>query len=382
MSKLVRGLTIRAAAKDTTEVELLIYDVIGRDWDGSGVTAKDVAEELKKYPKAKLITVSLNSSGGSVPEALAIYNTLLRSKARVVVSIDGMALSAASVVAMVGDEIAIAENAVLMLHNPMAVIVFASADDLREEAELLDKSAETLVATYAARSGQDEQVIRDWMEAETWFNAQEAIDNGFADRMVKAKRVAAFGDLSRYKRAPAELLAQFDNPSPATEAAAGESEDNAMSKDEKTDESAVEAASAAADGVAQPKPATIADLKTALPKADSSFLVECLEESLTMVQAKDRWIARLEAKADGLQKDVEAAQAKAAKPGVEPLGDGDPGKRTDVSDPIAQWNEAVSEKTKAGMDKARAIAAVAKEKAELHASYVAAYNQVHGRQVA
>lgn len=164
-----------------------IYDVIG-DW---GLTDRDVNDTLKGLPKGtKRIDVNINSAGGDVFAGLAIYNILANHKAKVHVHINGLAASIASVIAMAGDEISIAENAFVMIHNPW-VMAIGESNDLRKTADEMDKVKASLVKTYVARTGKDEADIIDMMDAETWLDADEAIEHGFADRMVAAKKIAA-----------------------------------------------------------------------------------------------------------------------------------------------------------------------------------------------
>ncbi len=105
-----------------TTVDIDLYGIIEDfAWDEDSLTAKQLAEALKDYPQAKTIVLNINSPGGSVFAAAAMYQILNRHEATKVVRIDGMAFSAASVVAMVGDEIHIGENAMMMIHNPSVV---------------------------------------------------------------------------------------------------------------------------------------------------------------------------------------------------------------------------------------------------------------------
>ena len=120
-----------------------IYDDIGPDWAG-GVSANSFAKDLAALGKVDALNVRINSEGGDVFDANAIYNELERHPATVTVDIDGMALSAASVIAMAGNRIRMAENAVLMIHNPWTVRA-CDAQDFRDTAGILDKVKTTLV---------------------------------------------------------------------------------------------------------------------------------------------------------------------------------------------------------------------------------------------
>jgi ATP-dependent Clp protease, protease subunit len=141
-------------------------------------------------------TLRLNSPGGTVFDAVAIYNALKRHAGPVSVWIDGIAASAASYVAMAGDEVVMPENAFLMIHDPSGV-VFGTADDMRAMAEALDKIKGSLVAGYAAKSGGAEDDIVALMAKETWLDAAEAMELGFADRLAEPVRIAARFDVGR-----------------------------------------------------------------------------------------------------------------------------------------------------------------------------------------
>src|SRR5690606_2370550 len=120
----------------------------------------------------------------SVFEGNAIYNALVRHPARAEADIDGIAASIASVIAMAGERIHIAANAFIMVHNPRGV-VWGEAADMRKMAGTLDTVRGSLVGTYARRTGRDTAQIEAWMDAETWFNAEEAVEFGFADEIVE-----------------------------------------------------------------------------------------------------------------------------------------------------------------------------------------------------
>ena len=183
--------------KATKSAELYVYEDIGGGWFG-GVSSKDVADELKKLgDSVDRLTVRLNSPGGSVFEGVAIYNLLLSAKPEVHVVVDGLAASIASVVAMAGKTISMADNAMMMIHDPWGMAV-GSADEMRRQAETLDAVRDVLVATYTKRTGQRGEDISDWMHAETWMTAAQATELGFADSTQEADKLAARCDMSRY----------------------------------------------------------------------------------------------------------------------------------------------------------------------------------------
>ena len=184
-----------------TGAEVAIYDEIG----AYGVSAKGFLAELGALPDGAPIDLRLNSPGGSVFDAVAIHNALTRHDGTVTVWIDGIAASAASYVAMAGDEIVMPENAFLMIHDP-AGLVMGTATDMRSMAEALDKVTGSLVRGYAAHADRPEDEIAALMAAETWFDAQDALDLGLATRMAEPVRMAAHFDIARFRNAPPELV--------------------------------------------------------------------------------------------------------------------------------------------------------------------------------
>ncbi|MEI4234873.1 head maturation protease, ClpP-related [Roseovarius sp. D22-M7] len=190
--------TIRAR---DTGAEVLIYDEIG----AYGVSAKGFLAELGALPDDAPIDLRLNSPGGSVFDAVAIHNALSRHKGSVTVWIDGIAASAASYVAMAGDEIVMPENAFLMIHDPSG-LVMGTASDMRDMAGTLDKIAASMRRGYAARSGKPEAEIAAFLAAETWFDAAEALAAGLATRLAEPVRIAAAFDIGRFRNAPPELV--------------------------------------------------------------------------------------------------------------------------------------------------------------------------------
>ncbi|MDR3230266.1 MAG: Clp protease ClpP [Synergistaceae bacterium] len=174
-------------AKSEIEGEVLLYDDIG-GW--SGKTARDFIKELKDLGDISTITLRINSAGGDVFEAQAIYSYLRTHKARKTVRIDGLAASAASLVAMAGDKVIMPSNALMMIHNPWSLAI-GDSDEMRKSAEILDKVRDTLVAVYAAKTGLDYEKVRTMMDDETWMSADEALNFGFCDETDEAIEIAA-----------------------------------------------------------------------------------------------------------------------------------------------------------------------------------------------
>ncbi|KPP88215.1 MAG: Protease subunit of ATP-dependent Clp protease [Rhodobacteraceae bacterium HLUCCO07] len=196
-----------------TGAEVAIYDEIG----AYGVSAKGFLAELGALPEGTPVDLRLNSPGGSVFDAVAIHNALKRHAGPVTVWIDGIAASAASYIAMAGDEIVMPENAFLMIHDPSG-LVMGTAEDMRAMAEALDKVKGSLVSGYAAKSGRTPEEVSALMAAETWFDASDAVAQGFADRLVEPVRIAARFDIGRFRNAPPVLVEQVEaEPEPDDE---------------------------------------------------------------------------------------------------------------------------------------------------------------------
>lgn len=182
-------LTIRNEA-GAEEAELLVYGDIGADsWKDEYVGAKAFAEALSSV-KGKHVTVRINSYGGDVFAGQAIYSMLKRHPGGCTTLVDGVAASAASIIAMAGDTVIMPENAMLMIHNPWC-LAYGNASDFRKTADDMDKIGESLVAVYAAKTGKTGDEIRAMLDAETWLTAQEAVDMGFADEIEAAREIAA-----------------------------------------------------------------------------------------------------------------------------------------------------------------------------------------------
>jgi ATP-dependent Clp protease protease subunit len=191
----------RFEAKDGgQDAALHIYDQL-YPWD-----AKYVLAALREV-KAKTLNVNISSPGGDVFAGVAIYNALVRHSARVIVNVDGVAASIASVIAMAGDEIRMGEGAHMMIHDPH-VFTAGTASELRETAKVLDKIAGSLAGIYAERTGKTEREVLELMAKTTWLTADEAIDEGFADAKSKRPAVQNRFDFSGFAGVPDELAAQ------------------------------------------------------------------------------------------------------------------------------------------------------------------------------
>lgn len=224
------------AGDEPTSAELLLFAAIG-DWEEMGeVSAKGFARDLAALPSSvKRLDIHINSPGGSVFEASAIYSRLADHRSQKIVYVDGLAASAASIIAMVGHKIYIRANANMMIHLPSG-FAMGNADDMRTIASALDSVTESMINVYARRTNLDREELRSLMAAETWFSPQEAVEKGFADEMrgkISAaaivpgeKRVRINGiehDLSRFHNVPAFTATTQPNtmPKPTKPTASG-----------------------------------------------------------------------------------------------------------------------------------------------------------------
>lgn len=171
-----------AVGTDGGAATLYIYDAID-SWGGAwGVSATDVVAALAGV-KAGRIDVHLNSPGGDYFEAVAIHSVLTSHAADVHVYVDGIAASAASVIAMAGLTNTMAQGAQMMIHDPVTVTI-GRADEMRAAADLLDKCADDIAGFYARKAGGEAADWRPAMQAETWYTADEAVAAGLADAVA------------------------------------------------------------------------------------------------------------------------------------------------------------------------------------------------------
>lgn len=175
---------LQARQADNT---IAIYDPIGADWFGEGVTAKKVADQLKAFGDQQ-VNVDINSPGGDVFEGFAIYNILRDHPRKVTVRVIGMAASAGSLIAMAGDEIQIARAGFMMMHN-IWTVAMGNKNEFRALADLLEPFDAALADVYATRSGADLAAVVDMLDKETWLSGTQAIEQGFADELLPADQV-------------------------------------------------------------------------------------------------------------------------------------------------------------------------------------------------
>jgi len=206
----------QANAAGGNEVEIRIYGDIGF-W---GTDAELFATKLDEVAAtATSIVLAINSMGGDVFDAFAIYNAVRRHSGKVTGRVDGVAASAASLILMACDTIEMPSNARLMIHNPNTVAA-GEAEDLRKLADLLDSTSDSMLAAYVERSGRTEEEVRAIMDAETWLTAAQAKEQGFCDAIVDPIRIEAYAGAARlaarYAAVPAEIRAVLEDDGEVT----------------------------------------------------------------------------------------------------------------------------------------------------------------------
>jgi ATP-dependent Clp protease protease subunit len=177
--------------QSNSAADLYFYGEISEySWWGDEVTPKSFKADLDALGDIAELNIYINSPGGDVFAAQAIYSMLKRHKSNKCVYIDGLAASAASVVALAGDKVIMPINSMLMIHNPWTIGIGSSAD-FRKLADDLDKIRESIVAVYRDKTGLTDEDIISLMDAETWMTAEDAYGYGFADEVKSEKKVAA-----------------------------------------------------------------------------------------------------------------------------------------------------------------------------------------------
>jgi len=193
----------KGKGKDAT---VYVYDEIGY-W---GVTPEDFVKELNNL-SADTVHIRFNSPGGSVFDGTAMFNAIKQHKSKTVAHVDGLAASIASVIALGADEVVMAENAFMMIHEPWSMVM-GNSDDMREEADLLDKVGGTIMNTYVKKTSMKESEIKDLVRSETWMTAEEALEMGFVDSIEEdtgdEKAKATLFDLNVFSNVPDQLIGE------------------------------------------------------------------------------------------------------------------------------------------------------------------------------
>lgn len=201
-----RAKTLISNKKTSNEASLYIYDVIDSVF---GIGAKDVVNAIAEAGDAEVLHVYIKSPGGDVFEGRAMMAELNRFEGKTIAHIDSLCASAATSVALACDEVEMSDGAFFMIHNASG-LVWGDKTDMREMASVLEKVEGAIIGDYVNKTGRAENEIIDWMNAETWFTAKEALNNGFIDRISDNLRVENTWNLAAYDNVPADLIAKVD----------------------------------------------------------------------------------------------------------------------------------------------------------------------------
>jgi ATP-dependent Clp endopeptidase proteolytic subunit ClpP len=175
------------------EADLELYGVVGGDWFGDGITAKQVVDALKEIPSGvTTLNLHINSPGGSVTEGMAIYNRLKQqgAKMKIIAHIDALAASIASVIMLAADEIRMSDTGFVMIHKPWTQVV-GNADDMDKTIQILDEIEAQMLNLYIKKTKKTKAEIKQLLSAETWLSAQDAYEFGFIDTMTEGLQIAA-----------------------------------------------------------------------------------------------------------------------------------------------------------------------------------------------
>lgn len=301
---------ITSEAATPTEADLYLYDVIG--WD---VTASSFAADLDAL-SASTLNLFINSPGGDVFDGVAILNLLRRYKARnkavVNVWVDGIAASAASFIAMAGDRITMGAGTQMMIHDSSGMC-WGNAADMRDTAELLDRVSDTIASIYAGRAGGDITDWRERMRAETWYDADEAVEAGLADQVDKARAgvensfdLSVFAYAGRDKAPAPRLIEAHKLPAEPAESNPNQKKGTDMSDaliaglrdrlgltapvEDITDEMALAAIDEALNEQANPTPQASAALPDGVVAIDATVLENLRADAAAGRQASDQLV--------------------------------------------------------------------------------------------
>lgn len=195
------------------EGELILSGMVGDDFWGDGFTASQVIQALAQLGRGSDVCIRLNSGGGIATEGAAIHAALRAHRGQVTVIVEGIAASAASLIAVAGDTVEMALGAVMMIHDP-ATVTWGTVEDHEESIAMLESLASSYADTYAEKTGAAPDAMRTLMKAETWLTAQQAVDQKFADRLSAANsndpaEPTAFA-YRVYAKAPEAIVALAD----------------------------------------------------------------------------------------------------------------------------------------------------------------------------
>lgn len=264
--------------------ELILHGVIGAD----GLTSTAVKASLAEMDQSQPLLVHIDSNGGSVLQGFSIFKAIENYPGPTRAVVESAAFSIASYLAMACDEIDMADNGYLMIHNPS---VTSDGDDEQhiKDAELLAKLKQSMIEAYAGRSGMPQDKVRELMKAETYFTAAESVERGFATRVLGSS-VKSNIPVTGQGKLPLEVVASLlDAPSANTKPKAEETP-----MPEKN----------------EPVAASVKDIKAIYPQATSDFVVMCMDKEMTAEDVGAAAMEDLQSQNEALRSEVEALKAE------------------------------------------------------------------------
>lgn len=340
--------------------ELNIHGVVGEGM----LTSAEVSRQLAAMDQTLPLKVSIDSPGGDVLQGFSIQSALSEYEGPVTCVVESFAGSIASYILTAASEIEITANGYVMIHNPIAEVV-GDDEELRNRADFVAKAKADMIADYSRLTGMDADEVLSLMKAETFFNATESVDAGFAHRVRQVKKPSSVLQLSAYAtRLPHKIVSCLGTVSEANTTEIYE------------------------EGIEMPvssSPATLQEIKSAYPKANSDFILSCLEKKLPLASVSAAAIDDLAAENEQLKAEMEAmkedhakalaeyetkameeeeAKAKAmeeeeakAKAMEESAGNPpvDPPSEEEAPTATAQWKSQINARCKNGMPRAKAV---------------------------
>lgn len=357
---------IEIKANGNRSAEILIYDEIGKNESGEGITAKQFSKDLKALGELDTLNIRFNTPGGSYVQAIAICSTLAEHKAHKIGHVDGAAFSAGSLVLQACDERRMARSALMLVHGPYSRAE-GSAADMRSAADLMDKTRAKMVEMYAARSGQSPEAISAMLDQDTWLDAEDALAAGFIDQITGEMKIAAHCSPELFNKVPDTFKDRVVVV-----------QEQAKTPKKKAKNMAETASTGTAAAHSEPQMATIDSLTASCRGADDAFICAQLRAKATQKDAENAWRDELSKRLDAATKTVAELKSQKTEPtassGVDPLATGKKAAAADDLDPKAAWTEAIDAEVKRGKLRSDAVCMVARKHPELRAAYLESFN--------
>lgn len=321
--------------------EIKLYGDIGKNDDGTGITAQMVKTQLAKMDQTQPLVVRIDSFGGSVFDGQSMYEAFASYPGPKKAVIETTAMSIASYIAMAFDDVEMASNGYMMIHSPYMDGGGGTAEELANMATLAAKLKQDLAKAYATKTGMSDEAVQAMLAKDTYLNAEEALSMGLVNRINQVRATPKIRPQARHQNMPQKVYAALFSADPS-----GEKPRNSKEKH-------------MSEG---PVAATLSEIKAAFPKAKADFVLNCLERQLPMASVATAAVeemmnenAALKAELDALkaeaaakaaeetvtvtEEEEPAPEAKAKARGVQPVARAVAGAQ--AVNYRAQWNEAV-----------------------------------------